>query len=120
MELGDGAEKIFIYSQGVRDILNPEMKAFLDYLTGEAASSELTKKIDEKVTDARHNARWKGEYMTLGELYQMERAEGREEGIVSCVEKLSTNMEISIEEACKILEVSIDEYNDVKKNIASE
>jgi hypothetical protein len=43
--------------------VSDEMKAFLNYLGGKLAQSQLTSKIDEAVKLARLNRKWRTEYM---------------------------------------------------------
>ena len=80
LALGDGTKKIFVNANGVRDIMNSEVKSLLDYMCGKEPTSELTNKIEERITQIKRNEHWKGEFMTLYEHYQIERSEGREEG----------------------------------------
>ena len=46
IELGDETSRVFINAKGRREDASAEMRAFLDYLCGEAASSEITRDID--------------------------------------------------------------------------
>ena len=45
--------------------MTPEMRSFLDYLCGKAASSSLTEDIESGVKYAKANRPWEMEYMTL-------------------------------------------------------
>lgn len=118
VDCDDGVTKIFVNAHTSCGIISDEMRALLNYLRKGNAESTLTHRIDEKILEAKQNAGWKGEFMTLYEHYQIERAEGREEGrreaIVLNVEALVNSMKLSLEDACKALNVSFEEYNEAK------
>ena len=61
--------------------MSNELKAFLQYVAGEAPSSEITKRLDDLVHKAREHKEWRLEYMTLLERDEQMREEGRKEGI---------------------------------------
>ena len=67
IELRDGTTRVFINAKGKRDEASEEMKAFLDYLCGKGASSELTNRIDSVVADVKGSRSLEEEYMTIGE-----------------------------------------------------
>ena len=115
LTLGDGTKKIFVNANGIRDILNQDMNAFLDYMCGKEPSSELTNKIEERIAQVKRNERWKGEFMTLYEHYQIEREEGRAEGRAEAVDLLIAKKNLSIEEACELMNLSTDEYKNAKQ-----
>ncbi len=161
----DGTKKIYVNADGVRDILNPELEALLDYMRGHAPSSELTSRIDERVAQLKRNERWKGEFMTLYEHYQIEREEGRQLGLAQgfetglaegmaeghekglaeglaeghekglaeglaeghekglakgraeAVETLMSSMNLSLEDACKALKITVEEYERMQQRV---
>ena len=81
LEMGDGTNKIFLCAEGTQDDVSNELKAFLQYVAGEAPSSEITKRLDDLVHKAREHKEWRLEYMTLLERDEQMREEGRKEGI---------------------------------------
>ena len=123
--LGDGTRKIVVNVNGISDIINPELKALLDYMRGQSPSSELTARIDEEINQVKHNDHWRGEFMTLREHYEIERDEGRAEGLAigesiglaKAVDALVSAQNISLDEACRTLNISKDDYNDAKANM---
>ena len=125
LALNDGTRKIVVNINGISDIINLELRALLDYMRGQGPSSELTAKIDEGITQVKHNEHWRGEFMTLREHYEIERDEGREEGrvegrakaVVSAVEALVSNMDWPLEQACKALNFTLEEYNTAKEQM---
>ena len=66
---------------GTQDDVSEDMKAFLEYVVGNAPSSDFTSKLDDKVKKAREHVEWRMEYMTLLEKYEQMREEGREESL---------------------------------------
>ena len=116
VSLDDGATKIFINATGFYDKMDAEMRAFLKYLMDCEATSDLTKKIENQVYQVKHDSMWRGDYMTLEEHYKIERAEGRAEGRVESVDNLVETMGLSVEEACKALKFSVQEYEKAKSS----
>ena len=80
-DFGDEAYKIILSAEGDKDDVSEDMRNFLRYLTTREADSELTKKLDARVKEARRQTKWRIEYMTLEEHYEKKREEGREEGL---------------------------------------
>lgn len=118
LEMGDETTKIFLNADGICDIIDPEIKSLLTYLNKGQVTSELTEEIDTRVVKARTNPRWRSEFMTLYEHYQIEREEGRKEGrkdmLLSVVENIMSKGK-TLEEACSLAGVNIEEYNLVKE-----
>lgn len=94
------------------------MRAFLDYLCGKNASSELTRDIETNILKARERNTWRREYMTLEDSLKVERkqwlkegrAEGREEKGFEDVERLIAEGILDETKACEVLGVDINEY----------
>ena len=98
-------------------------------MRGQSPTSKLTAKIEQEITQVKHNEHWRGEFMTLREHYEIERDEGREEGraeglvigeaigMAKAVDALASAQNISLAEACKTLGISVDEYNNAKANM---
>lgn len=61
--LEDGTSRIFVCAKGKMNDVSDEMKAFLNYLGGKLAESQLTNQLDEAVRLARLNRKWRTEYM---------------------------------------------------------
>ena len=88
IELGSGTSKVFINARSKRKDMSEDMRAFLDYLCGNAASSDLTKRIDDGVAQVKAFKPWEAEYMQLYDMMSLVEqdarrialAEGREEG----------------------------------------
>lgn len=109
LEMGDETTKIFLNTKGICDTIEPELKALLTYMCNGQATTDLTKDIETQIIEARANARWRGDFMTLYEHYQIERNQGREEGRFDAVTKL-IKKGYSVEDACDLLDCDIDKY----------
>ncbi len=61
--LDDGTSRIFVCAEGSMDDVSPEMKDFLNYLSGKLSANAMVNKIDNAVKLARLNKKWRKEYM---------------------------------------------------------
>ena len=80
LELGDRSHRIIISAKGDQNDVSEELQAFLSYLTSGTPETDLTKRLDHHVQEARSHIVWRKEYMTLLERDERMREEGREEG----------------------------------------
>lgn len=65
IKLRDGAIKIFLNVKSNRNDVSSELGAFLDYLGGKKSEDEYVQKLEKAVREAKHNRKWRHEYMTL-------------------------------------------------------
>lgn len=88
---GDETTKIILNTKGTIDDVSPEMKRLLDYIDGQEASDEFTRKLDKAVRAVRNNEKWRLDYMTLEmryrELYDEALEQGMEQGIEQGLEQ---------------------------------
>ena len=122
LTLDSGTAKVFINAKGKRDIVSKEMTAFLDYLSGMGAKSELTKDIEIGISTAKGRKPWEVEYMTLYDEIRMQRKQAHREGLkqgieqgefkarIEAIEALAAEGTFTAEKACKILGVSHEDY----------
>lgn len=82
IKLNDGTTKVFLTPEGTQNDISEEMKAFLDFVAGNAPSSDLTKKLDDAVTNVHNHDEWKVEFMTLYMKYKEKYEEGEAAGLV--------------------------------------
>ncbi len=95
--LEDGTDRIFICAGGSLDDVSDDMKSLIDYITGKAASSSLTSRIDTKVKEAIEKRLWRKQYMTLKEQMDQEYSRGLEDGIKAfIIDKLEDNVSTEI------------------------
>ena len=83
LSLDDGGTTVFLNTYG-KDKVNPEMKAFLDFIIGRECKDPFIQELSEELFVARHNAVWRGEYvksiMERNETFANGKAVGIEEG----------------------------------------
>ena len=65
IKLRDGAIKIFLNAKSNLNDVSSELRAFLDYLGGKKSEDEYVQKLEKAVKEAKHNRKWRHEYMTL-------------------------------------------------------
>ena len=96
LKLDDGTTKIFLNTKGTINDVPLPLKLFLDYIDNGAVTDELTKQIDEAVTDIRSNKIWRKRNMTL-EQYAKEQAElKKDEWIAEGIEQGTNRLNILI------------------------
>ena len=110
IELGDEAEKIFLCAEGSQDDISDDMKAFLNYVSGEQASDSFTKSLERAVQEAKEHRWWRKEYMTLLEKIERERAEALAEGTYRTLFSLVKKGLISVRDAAEQAGVSEEEF----------
>ena len=81
IELGDETEKIYLCAAGSADDVSENMKAFLGFVATGIPEDSFTNNLHSVVEEAKYHKRWRQEYMTLLEHYELEREEGRKEGL---------------------------------------
>ena len=81
IELGDGTSKVFINALGRREEASQDMRAFLDYLCGEKASSDITRDIDNGVAKVKRSGSIEEEYMYVARPLRDAYKEGQTEGL---------------------------------------
>ncbi len=77
----DGAVRIFLNAKGTMNDVSSSLKAFLDYVAGTVTEDPFVQELEEAVTEARKNRKWRHEYMTLLIRDQDNLEKGREEGL---------------------------------------
>ena len=80
LKLNDGAFTIFLNARGKADDISEELKAFLDVMQGKTSNDPFIKKLEYKLKEAKGNAEWRREYMTLLMIEDEKFAEGRNVG----------------------------------------
>ena len=80
LELNDGTEKLFLCTKGTADDVSPEMRDFLAYVDGSAPEGDLPNRLEDAVTKARQDPRYRKEYMDFQDYLDMAKEEGRQEG----------------------------------------
>ena len=73
--------RIFLNAKGTMNDVSSSLKAFLDYVAGTVTEDPFVQELEEAVTEARKNRKWRHEYMTLLMRDQDNLEKGREEGL---------------------------------------
>ena len=81
LELGDGAVKMFLSTKGTKDDVEPDVKAFLEYVNGVLVNDEFVKEIDDEIHKVKAIEAERVRYMTYEMKLQEERKLGRKEGL---------------------------------------
>ena len=80
LPLGDETTKIILNTKGTAIDVSDDMKALLNYIDGQLPSDAYTTELDAAVKSARHNERWRHDYMTLEMIYQEKYEQGEAAG----------------------------------------
>ena len=108
LEYNDGARIVYLSAlPGGRDQLSDGLKAFLDYVGGEAPNSGFTRRVDEAIQRARSQREWRKEYMLLSEIRDEGREEGRAEERADLIRRIAANGK-SAEEIAEMTELPLD------------
>ena len=120
IELNDGAYTIFLNTKGKLNDISPELKNFLNFVgTGKVAYGDsFIKTLDVKIKEAKHNTKWRDEYMLLLTREDEKFAEGVHEGENRANERVAMNMLKDGEPIAKISRYSQLAEN-VVRNLAS-
>ncbi len=74
--MGDQTTKLFLNATGTKDDVEPDVKAFLDYVNGILSDDDFVKEIEEEIQKVKQMEEEKVVYMT----YELKLEDAREEG----------------------------------------
>lgn len=119
LKLGDETIKVFInpYGDQIFSKLSKEMQNILEYLTHKTVEGDFVKRLDKAVKSAKTSKEWRTEYMTLMMRDQENREFGKASNLINMVNNLAKKMNMSIQEACDLLDITEIEYQDAKELI---
>ena len=85
IEMDDGVKYIVLNTTSLKDDVDEELKAFLDYVNGNDVEGDgFIEELDDAVKRARLNKEWRREFMMMDQIklenQEIGRIEGREEG----------------------------------------
>ena len=94
IELNDGAYTIFLNTKGTMNDVSLELKNFLNFVgTGKVVDDDtFIKTLDEKIKEAKHNIKWRDEYMLLLTREDEKFAEGLQRGSNKEKERVAVDM----------------------------
>ena len=99
--LDDKTYKIFFNAKRYDIMSTDEEKDFFRFLTGEKAGSDFTQKLDTLVTESKHNAEWRKQFMTWGQELQLEHERAFKEGLEQGIEQgRFTDARIAAKQGC--------------------
>ena len=128
LRLEDGTSKIFLNMTSKNG--RPELVSLLQYMKYTTLDNEdVTEKderivhLDQIVNEVRQSEEWEDAGMNI---YEMGMERGKELGIeqgslrsiIKCVESAMKNLHLSLQEACAGLEISVEEYEEAKRQLA--
>ena len=100
----DGTTKIFLSTKGTANDVEPDVKAFLDYVEGIISDDEFVQEIDQEIKEVKTIEKERRLYMTFVMKMQEERKEGLKEGLKEGTLKAITmlkNLKLDKETAIK-------------------
>ncbi len=92
LKLNDGAYTVFLNTEGTRDDISQELKAFLDFIVGRKSADPFVTKLEHSLYEAKQNAIWRREYMLLLTREQEKFAEGKDKGLQEANERVAVDM----------------------------
>ena len=129
VQLNDGTQKIILNTKGIFDDVRPELKRLLNFIDGRQPEDAFTQDLSEAVESAKHNKKWRHDYMTLQMAYDEKYHEGlvngiqqgRENGIVEEKEYTARRMlssgKYSDAEISEITGLSMEQILALKKSL---
>ena len=87
IELQDGTVKLFLNTKGTMDDVEPDVKAFLEYVDGVMSPDEFVQEIDEAIRNVKAQESERVRYMTYTLKLKEERKIGHEAGFREGMEK---------------------------------
>ena len=128
IEYNDYVHTIFFNATCYEKVENPTLRSFLQYVHNRKIENDFTSKIDEVAEFAKHNAKWRAEYMFLHDILDEEKEEAREEGMKEGLAQgahdkaieVARNMltaELPIEQICKFVDLPAEEVKALQNSI---
>ncbi len=114
--LGDEAVKIFLNADSGMSDVSPELKAFLDYVSGKKSEDIFIQRLEEAVKEAKRNRKWRHEYMTLAMRDQENLERGIEQGKMEMLFTLVGSKLLSLKDAASQADLTEDVFAEKMKN----
>ncbi len=126
IEYNDCVHTIFFNAACYEKVENPTLRSFLQYVHNRKIENDFTSKIDEAAEFAKHNARWRVEYMFFHDILDEEKdaaheaglAEGIAQGSHDASAQAARNMleaGLPIEQICKFVNLPPEEVKALQK-----
>ena len=105
IKLNDETYKVFVNAKSTAPDIPESVRNLFDYLTKKEVRDELTKRIDERVTEAIAHQKWRVEYMTYAVTFldakEEGRAEGQAKGIIQTLDSLVKDGILTVSDAAQ-------------------
>ena len=92
LKLNDGSYTVFLNTEGTRDDISQELKAFLNFIVDRKSADPFVTKLEQSLYEAKQNAIWRRKYMLLLTREQEKFAEGRDKGAQMEKERVAVDM----------------------------
>ena len=116
--------KIVLNAMGEKEDVSADVKAFLDYVSGEQVNNKFVKELDEMVRQVKTSEKWRLEYVTY-ELALQEREEkgeergfkrghlqGKQEERLNSIRTIMETLNMTAEQAMNALKIPVKEQKD--------
>ena len=114
--------KVFVNAKSTATDIPESVRNLFDYLTKKEVRDELTKRIDERVTEAIAHQKWRVEYMTYAVTFldakEEGRAEGQAKGIIQTLDSLVKDGILTVSDAAQRAGMTEEEFVQAAKQYA--
>ena len=122
IKLNDETYKVFVNAKSTAPDIPESVRNLIDYLTKKEVRDELTKRIDERVTEAIAHQKWRVEYMTYAVTFldakEEGRAEGQAKGIIQTLDSLVKDGILTVSDAAQRAGMTEEEFVQAAKQYA--
>ncbi len=109
----DGVNKIIVNSKATAKV-EPELKAFLEYMNGNKASTNFTQEIEKRINTTKEDENRRREYMLITSFEMDARRTGIKEGLIKTIKNMKLE-NFDDEFISKITGLSVKEIEDLYK-----
>lgn len=81
LELGDGATKVFLNTNGTENDILPELRNFLDLINGAEPEDDFCKVVEQEVLEAKQDAETRRNFMEFEYMQMLAKKDAREAGL---------------------------------------
>ncbi len=117
IRLSDRAYKHFFIAQNcVKMSGKREMQDFFEFLLSNKSSEGFTSDLGNYVNDAKHNTRWREQYMTWERMQAYARDEGIQTGKIEAAEN-ALKLGLSVEQVMQITGLPLEKILELQKQL---
>ncbi len=120
IQLNDRTFKYFFIAENCDKILNERQKAFLKLVTGQKASDNFSRKIEQLTEEAKHNNQWKRQYMEWERQRTYDFDAGQEKKAIEAAINLLKMKLLSPEQIAQAEGLSLEQVLELQKQITVE